>query len=59
MPAGVMLIPQSMAYALLANMPPITGLYTAVISPVFYALLGTSMHLQIGPTSLVRRPLLL
>jgi disulfide bond formation protein DsbB len=26
---------------------------------VFYALLGTSMHLQIGPTSLVRRPLLL
>jgi hypothetical protein len=29
-----------------------------ITSCVFYALLGTSMHLQIGPTSLVRRPLL-
>lgn len=48
-----MLIPQSMAYALLANMPPIMGLYTACIAPIFYAALGTSMHLQIGPTSLV------
>jgi sulfate permease, SulP family len=53
---GVMLIPQSMAYALLANMPPIMGLYTACIAPISYAFLGTSKHLQIGPTSLVRFP---
>lgn len=53
---GVMLIPQSMAYALLANMPPIMGMYTAVIAPITYCFLGTSMHLQIGPTSLVRPP---
>lgn len=50
---GVMLIPQSMAYALLANMPPIVGLYTATIAPICYAFLGTSNHLQIGPASLV------
>lgn len=51
---GVMLIPQSMAYALLSNLPPIMGLYTACIAPMLYAAFGTSKHLQIGPTSLVR-----
>ena len=48
-----MLIPQSMAYSVLANLPPIYGMYTACIAPIFYAALGTSKHLQIGPTSLI------
>jgi sulfate permease, SulP family len=52
---AVMLIPQSMAYALLANLPPVYGMYTALWAPAMYALFGTSKHLQIGPTSLVRR----
>ena len=51
---GVMLIPQSMAYAVLGNMPPVSGLYLAVVAPIAYAFLGTSMHLAIGPTSMVR-----
>ncbi|MEO1628922.1 MAG: sulfate permease, partial [Bacteroidota bacterium] len=49
---GVMLIPQGMAYAMLAGMPPIYGLYAAIIPPCLYAILGTSRHLMLGPTAL-------
>ncbi len=46
---GAMLVPQSMAYAELAGMPPVYGFY-AVIGPlVLYALVGTSRHLGVGP----------
>ena len=46
---GAMLIPQSMAYAELAGLPPQFGFY-AVIGPlVVYALVGTSRHLGVGP----------
>ena len=45
---GVMLVPQSMAYALLAGVPPIYGLYASLIPLVLYALLGTSRHLSVG-----------
>ncbi len=45
---GVMLVPQSMAYALLAGMPPVYGLYASLIPLVVYALLGTSRHLAAG-----------
>jgi sulfate permease, SulP family len=50
---GVLLIPQGMAYASLAGMPPITGLYAALAALVVYALLGTSSHLSYGPVALV------
>lgn len=50
---GVMLIPQGMAYALIAGLPPIHGLYAALASPILYALVGSSRHLSIGPTALV------
>jgi high affinity sulfate transporter 1 len=46
---GAMLVPQSMAYAELAGMPPEVGLYAVVASPVAYALAGTSRHLGTGP----------
>ncbi len=49
---GVMLVPQSMAYALLAGMPPIYGLYASVVPLVVYALLGTSRHLSVGTVAL-------
>jgi sulfate permease, SulP family len=50
---GVLLVPQGMAYAALAGMPPITGLYAALVALVVYALSGTSSHLNYGPVALV------
>jgi len=43
-----MLIPQGMAYAVLAGMPPIYGLYASLVPLVVYPLLGTSRHLAVG-----------
>jgi len=48
---GVLLIPQSMAYALLAGMPPVYGLYTAIVPLVIYAIFGTSRQLAVGPVA--------
>lgn len=48
---AVLLVPQGMAYAVLAGMPPITGLYTAIGALVLYALLGTSPYVSAGPTA--------
>ena len=50
---AVLLIPQAMAYALLAGLPPVMGLYAAVAPLVGYALLGTSRQLAVGPSALV------
>lgn len=46
---GAMLVPQGMAYAELAGMPPVTGFYAALLALVAYALLGSSRHLGVGP----------
>jgi high affinity sulfate transporter 1 len=46
---GAMLIPQSMAYAELAGMPPEAGFYAALGALIVYALFGTSQHLGVGP----------
>lgn len=50
---GVMLVPQGMAYALIAGMPPIYGLYASLVPLVVYALLGTSRQLAVGPVAIV------
>ncbi len=50
---GVMLIPQGMAYAMLAGMPPIYGLYASIVPLILYALLGTSRQLAVGPVAMV------
>jgi SulP family sulfate permease len=50
---GVMLIPQAMAYAMLAGLPPIYGLYASAIPPVLYALFGTCRQLSVGPGAMV------
>lgn len=49
---GVMLVPQGMAYAALAGMPPIYGLYGGVIPLILYAIFGTSRQLSIGPVAI-------
>lgn len=49
---GVLLIPQGMAYAMLAGMPPIYGLYAGLIPPLIYALFGSSPHLAVGPVAI-------
>ena len=43
---AVMLIPQAMAYALLAELPTYVGLYAAAIPPIIYGFLGTSRALD-------------
>lgn len=47
----VMLIPQSLAYALLAGLPPEMGLYASILPILAYALLGSSMTLAVGPVA--------
>ena len=49
---GVLLIPQGIAYALIAGLPPIYGLYTAMIPQIVYTFLGTSRQLAIGPAAM-------
>ncbi len=49
---GVVIIPQGMAYALIAGLPPVYGLYAAIIPGVIYALLGTSRQLSVGPVAI-------
>lgn len=49
---GVMLIPQGMAYALIAGLPPVYGLYAAIVPQLIYALLGTSRQLAVGPVAM-------
>ncbi|MAJ31906.1 MAG: sodium-independent anion transporter [Flavobacteriaceae bacterium] len=49
---GVMLIPQGMAYAMIAGLPPIFGLYAAFIPQLIYALMGTSGKLGVGPVAM-------
>ena len=49
----IMLIPQSLAYALLAGLPAEMGLYASILPLVAYALLGTSRTLSVGPVAIV------
>ena len=50
---GVMLIPQGLAYALIAGLPPIYGLYAALVPIIVYAFFGTSGQLAVGPVAMV------
>ena len=48
---AVMLIPQSLAYALLAGLPPEVGLYASILPVIAYAALGSSMTTAVGPVA--------
>ena len=49
----IMLIPQSLAYAMLAGLPPVAGLYASILPLCAYAVLGTSRALAVGPVAVV------
>lgn len=49
----IMLIPQSLAYALLAGLPPEVGLYASILPLLAYAIFGTSSALAVGPVAVV------
>lgn len=50
---GIMLIPQGMAYAMLAGLDPIIGLYSVTVPLILYAIFGTSRQLAVGPVAMV------
>ncbi|MFT5184995.1 MAG: SulP family sulfate permease [Flavobacteriales bacterium] len=50
---GVMLIPQGMAYALIAGLPAQYGLYASIVPLIVYAVFGTSRQLAVGPVAMV------
>ncbi|NJB82555.1 SulP family inorganic anion transporter [Wenyingzhuangia aestuarii] len=49
---GILLIPQGMAYAMIAGLPPVFGLYAALMPQVVYAVMGTSRQLSVGPVAM-------
>ncbi|RED97420.1 SulP family sulfate permease [Marinoscillum furvescens DSM 4134] len=49
---GVMLVPQGMAYAMIAGLPPVYGLYAALVPQLIYALMGTSRQLSVAPVAM-------
>lgn len=48
----LMLVPQGMAYALVAGLPPVAGLYASILPALAYALLGSSMAQSVGPMAI-------
>lgn len=49
---AVLLVPQAMAYALLAGLPPVVGLYASTLPILAYALIGSSRELAVGPVAM-------
>ncbi len=50
---AIVVLPQGVAFAMIAGMPPIYGLYTAIVVPIIAALFGSSRHLISGPTTAI------
>ncbi len=49
---AILLVPQGIAYAMLAGLPPQVGLYASILPPAIYAIMGTSRTLSVGPVSI-------
>jgi len=50
---AMMMIPQATAYALVAGLPPVAGLYASILPPIAYALFGSSMTQSVGPMAII------
>ena len=50
---AIVLVPQGMAYAMLANLPPEIGLYAGLVPPVLYGIFGSSRALAVGPVAIM------
>ncbi len=50
---AIIVLPQAVAFAMIAGLPPVFGLYTAMITPVVAALFGSSLHMISGPTTAI------
>jgi SulP family sulfate permease len=50
---AMMMIPQGMAYALVAGLPPVAGIYASIVPPLLYALFGTSSSQSVGPMAII------
>jgi SulP family sulfate permease len=50
---AMMMIPQGMAYALVAGLPPVVGIYASIAPPLLYALFGTSSTQSVGPMAII------
>lgn len=50
---AIVVLPQGVAFAMIAGMPPVYGLYTAIVTPIIAALFGSSWHLISGPTTAI------
>ena len=48
-----MLVPQGMAYAMLAGLPPVMGIYASILPMIIYAFTGSSTTLSIGPVAII------
>ena len=49
----ILLVPQSLAYALLAGLPPQVGIYVSIFPLLAYAAFGSSRYLNVGPTAVI------
>uniref|UniRef100_A0A0K0FM55 FI18412p1 (inferred by orthology to a D. melanogaster protein) n=1 Tax=Strongyloides venezuelensis TaxID=75913 RepID=A0A0K0FM55_STRVS len=50
---GIVIIPQALSYALLANVDPVYGLYTSFFAALFYMIFGTSKFISMGPFAII------
>jgi SulP family sulfate permease len=50
---AMMMIPQGMAYAMVAGLPPVVGIYASIVPPLLYALVGSSMTQSVGPMAII------
>ena len=50
---AIMLVPQAMAYSMLAGLPPQVGLYASIVPLMLYSMFGTSNSLAVGPVAMI------
>jgi SulP family sulfate permease len=50
---AMMMIPQGMAYAMVAGLSPVVGIYASILPPIVYALFGSSMTQSVGPMAII------